>query len=152
MAFVVLQLPRQALACLDQVTACLDQVTAAELDAEGPVELATFVAIKAEALRWVPEGALETRDLLTDARGQLLIRAGTGPSSDAEDARASALLDLADFECWAFLGEFERIEARLEATVADPSPVDEETLLMAASIRMEARTVTGRSRSGSRYQ
>ncbi|MDQ4490337.1 helix-turn-helix transcriptional regulator [Sinomonas sp. ASV486] len=140
-AFLVLQLPRQSLACLDQVSA-------AELDAEGPVEMATFVAIRAEALRWVPEGARATRDLLADVRGELLIRAGTGASSDAENARAAALLDLAEFEYWAFLGEFGRIVGRLEATVADPNPVDEETRLMAASILMEARTVLGREQEG----
>lgn len=139
-ALLVLQLPRQALACLDDVSE-------AELYAAGPADVATFASVKAAAMRWVPERADETPEFLAETRGRLLVRAATG-RSDAEDSKAAELLDLADFEYWAFRGEFGRIVDRLEATVGSTRAGDPEVRLIAASILMEARTVLGRERDG----
>lgn len=140
-ALLVLQLPHQALACLDQVSE-------ADLYASGPVALATFASVKAAALRWVPDRSDETPAFLDETRGLLLLCAGTGAGSDVEARKASAILDLAEFEYWAFLGEFGRIVDRLEATVSQGHPVDEDVRLIAASILMEALTVLGRERDG----
>jgi DNA-binding CsgD family transcriptional regulator/tetratricopeptide (TPR) repeat protein len=140
-ALLLLQLPQQALACLDQVAED-------ELALLGPAAAAEFTDTQAEAMRWVPDRAGHVEELLTDARARLLLGPGAGPSPDPEVRRAAAVLDLADFEHRAFAGDYRRIVDRLEATVADPDPADDEIRLRAACILMEARTMLGREQEG----
>ncbi|GAB2760547.1 helix-turn-helix transcriptional regulator [Sinomonas soli] len=140
-ALLMLQLPQQALACLDQVTED-------ELALLGPSAVAELTATQAEAMRCIPDRAGQVEALLSDARARLLLGSGTGPRADAEVRRAAAVLDLADFEHRAFGGDYARIEDRLEAVVADPNPADGEIRLRAACILMEARTMLGREQEG----
>ncbi|MGY3567085.1 response regulator transcription factor [Sinomonas sp. RB5] len=140
-ALLLLQLPQQALACLDQVAED-------ELALLGPAAAAELTATQAEAMRWVPDRADQVEELLTDARARLLLGPGSGPGPDPEVRRAAAVLDLADFEHRAFAGDYRRIVDRLEAMVADPDPADDEIRLRAACILMEARTMLGREQEG----
>ncbi|WP_235780216.1 helix-turn-helix transcriptional regulator [Sinomonas notoginsengisoli] len=140
-ALLGLQLPHQALACLEQVSK-------ADLEAQSPSAVAEFVATRAEAMRWLPDKDDEARALLEDARGELLMRAGTGAVPEAEHRNAAARLDLAEFEHSAFVGDFRRIIDRLEAMVDEGGGVDEEIRLRTACILMEARTVLGREQDG----
>jgi DNA-binding CsgD family transcriptional regulator len=140
-ALLMLQLPQQALACLDQVAE-------AELGAQSPAAVAEFVATKAEAMRWLPEREGQVEALLAQARARLLVHSGTGHGPEAEVRRAAAVLDLADFEHSAFAGDFNHIVERLEAAVADQGAPDEEIRLHAACILMEARTILGREDEG----
>jgi DNA-binding CsgD family transcriptional regulator/tetratricopeptide (TPR) repeat protein len=140
-ALLMLQLPQQALACLDQVAED-------ELALLAPSAVAELTATQAEALRWIPDRAGQVEVLLADARARLLLGAGSGPRPDAEVRRAAAVLDLADFEHRAFEGDYRRIEDRLEAMVADPDPADDEIRLRAACVLMEARTMLGREQEG----
>lgn len=140
-ALLMLQLPQQALACLDQVAED-------ELALLAPSAVAELTATQAEAMHWIPDRAGQVEGLLADARARLLLGAGSGPRPDAEVRRAAAVLDLADFEHRAFVGDYRRIEDRLEAMVADPDPADDEIRLRAACILMEARTMLGREQEG----
>lgn len=140
-ALLMLQLPQQALACLDQVME-------AELAMQTPSAVAEFTATKAEAMRWLPERTGGVEPLLADARARLLVGSGAASAPEADVRRAAAVLDLADFEYWAFAGDFRRIVDRLEATVADTDPADDEIRLQTACILMEARTILGREQAG----
>jgi DNA-binding CsgD family transcriptional regulator len=136
-ASLVLQLPHQALQYLGDVTE-------GELVGQPAAAVAKFAAARAEAMRWIPGRAGEAAAVLEDARGEVLLRIGTGRADDAEAREAMALLDLAEFEHAAFVGDFTGIVDRLEAMVAARDAVDDELRLLAACILMEARTVLGR--------
>ncbi|GAA2200369.1 helix-turn-helix transcriptional regulator [Sinomonas flava] len=136
-ASLALQLPRQALQYLEDVTE-------EELDELSPTAAAKFAVSRAEATRWVPGRGGEVAGLLADARGEVLLRIGMGGADDAEARHAMALLDLAEFEHAAFTGDYAGVVDRLEAMAAGRGAPDDELRLIAACILMEARTVLGR--------
>jgi DNA-binding CsgD family transcriptional regulator len=158
-ALLMLQLPHQALACMDQVSD-------AELEAQSRLDVAAFASVKATAMRSVPGRADDVPAYLDAVRARLLAKAGgpdaagagrdpgagreggAGRDADGTDCIVAARLDLAEFEYWAFCGDFARIVDRLEAAVAESQPAEEEARLVMASILMEARTVLGRERDG----
>ncbi|WP_077490269.1 LuxR family transcriptional regulator [Sinomonas mesophila] len=137
----ILQLPRQALAYLDEVTE-------AELEAESPSDLARYVAARAESMSWIEGSSKSIPAMIDEARAALTVRATARETDGLELRRAAEILDLAEFEHFAFIGEFAEIIDRLEAVVAAPEVANPELRVVFQCILMEARTVMGREQEG----
>ena len=133
----LLQLPRQALAFLDEVSG-------SELDAEAPSDLARYISARAEAMTWLEDSSKDVPAMIDEARASLRAR----PVDELELRRAEEILDLAEFEHFSFRGEFAEVIDRLEAVVAAPEPANPELRVVFQCILMEARTVMGREQEG----
>ncbi|GAB4099089.1 hypothetical protein GCM10028789_12530 [Sinomonas halotolerans] len=143
-ASLLLQVPRQALASLDAVAA-------EESAAQSASDAAWSAAARAEALRWIPGRSDEAPRVLEDARGEVLVRSGMGREDadlERETGHALEILDLAEFEHFAFRGDFARIIDRLEAANAAGTAHDPDFPLMVQCLLMEARTAMGREQEG----
>ncbi|XAS67939.1 helix-turn-helix transcriptional regulator [Micrococcaceae bacterium Sec5.7] len=136
-AYLLLDLPLQAMAALDDISQ-------PQLDQLGSEDFAQVVAAKCEVMVWLPELSGKVPGLLTQARRRLGVDAGVAPPWPEPLGAAANRITLSEFEYKSFIGDYASMIPALEQA-ADPRLNDDLWFRMNSSIiLMSALSVTGR--------
>lgn len=136
-AYLLLDLPVQAMAALDDITQ-------PQLDSLDVDEYAQVVAAKSQVMVWLPEHANKVPALLRSARERL--GAGPGIAKGWPDRLAAAAnrISLCEFEYQAFVGDYAAAIPALEEAANPERNPDTWFRMNSALILMSALAMTGR--------
>ncbi|MEJ1179064.1 MULTISPECIES: helix-turn-helix transcriptional regulator [unclassified Pseudarthrobacter] len=136
-AYLLLDLPIQAMAALDDIT----QPQLDNLDAD---EYAQVVAAKAKVMVWLPEHTGRVPGLLEEARTRLGVGPELAKGWPSPLAIAANRISLSEFEYKAFVGDFASMVPALEAASDATRNPDVSFRMNASIILMTALSLTGR--------
>jgi DNA-binding NarL/FixJ family response regulator len=136
-AYLLLDLPIQAMAALDDVT----QPQLDNLDLQ---EYAEVMAAKCRVMVWLPEHQGRVPGLLEDARARLGVGPELAKGWPSPLAAAANRISLSEFEYKAFVGDYASMVPALEAASDAARNPDVSFRMNAAIILMTALSLTGR--------
>jgi DNA-binding NarL/FixJ family response regulator len=136
-AYLLLDLPLQAMAALDDITQ-------AQLDSLDAPDFAAVVAAKCGVMVWIPELGPKVPGLLAQARKRLGLGAGAAPAWPDPLAVAANRIALSEFEYKAFIGDFAPMVQALEEASDPHLNKDQWFRMHSALILMEALSAVGR--------
>ncbi|HEY9357336.1 MAG TPA: LuxR C-terminal-related transcriptional regulator [Arthrobacter sp.] len=136
-AYLLLDLPIQAMAALDDITR-------PQLDSLDAEEYAQVVAAKSTVMVWLPELTGRVPEMLAEARARLGVGPELAKGWPAPLAVAANRISLSEFEYKAFVGDFASMVPALEAASNAARNPDVSFRMNAAVILMTALSLTGR--------
>lgn len=136
-AYLLLDLPIQAMAALDDITR-------PQLDGLDADEYAQVVAAKSTVMVWLPELTARVPEMLEEARTRLGVGPELAKGWPAPLAVAANRISLSEFEYKAFVGDFASMIPALEAASNAARNPDVSFRMKAAIILMTALSLTGR--------
>ena len=136
-AYLLLDLPIQAMAALDDITR-------PQLDSLDAEEYAQVVAAKSTVMVWLPELTGRVPGMLEEARARLGVGPELAKGWPAPLAVAANRISLSEFEYKAFVGDFASMVPALEAASNAARNPDVSFRMNAAIILMTALSLTGR--------
>ncbi|TAP44415.1 LuxR C-terminal-related transcriptional regulator [Arthrobacter sp. S39] len=136
-AYLLLDLPIQAMAALDDITR-------PQLDSLDAEEYAQVVAARSTVMVWLPELTGRVPGMLEEARARLGVGPELAKGWPAPLAVAANRISLSEFEYKAFVGDFASMVPALEAASNAARNPDVSFRMNAAIILMTALSLTGR--------